>query len=117
MTQTGHFGDDYQPPASLRSDPAGLLRIRWPVSPEYAIYKNPFGLDPVILRQTFAEVANCRNSGILINTFMLARDYYLVDFVKRVSQICRGKAYFTSTFNLGDYLLMDFMTKKARSIH
>ena len=36
MTQTGHLGDDYQPPASLRSDPAGLLRIRWPVSPEYA---------------------------------------------------------------------------------
>ena len=81
------------------------------------IYKNPFGLDPLILRQTFAEVANCRNSRILINTFMLARDYYLVEFVKRVSQICRGKAYFTSTLNLGDYLLMDFMTKKARSIH
>ena len=81
------------------------------------IYKNPFGLDPLILRQTFAEVANCRNSGILINTFMLARDYYLVEFIKRVSQICRGKAYFTSTLNLGDYLLMDFMTKKARSIH
>ncbi len=81
------------------------------------IYKNPFGLDPLILRQTFAEVANCRNSGILINTFMLARDYYLVEFIKRVSQICRGKAYFTSTVNLGDYLLMDFMTKKARTIH
>ena len=81
------------------------------------IYKNPFGLDPLILRQTFAEVANCRKSGILINTFMLARDYSLVEFVKRVSQICRGKAYFTSTLNLGDYLLMDFMTKKARSIH
>ena len=48
---------------------------------------------------------------------MLARDYYLVEFIKRVSQICRGKAYFTSTVNLGDYLLMDFMTKKARTIH
>ncbi|MGH9341892.1 MAG: vWA domain-containing protein [Acidobacteriota bacterium] len=85
--------------------------------PEGRIYKNPFGLDPMILQETYAEVANCRKAGILINTFMLARDYYLVDFVKKVSQICRGKAYFTTTVNLANYILMDFMTKKTKTVH
>jgi Ca-activated chloride channel family protein len=49
------------------------------------IYKNAFGLDPVIVRETIKEVARCRKSGILINTFMLARDYDLVGFVKKVT--------------------------------
>src|SRR5499433_523366 len=69
--------------------------------PNGRIYKNAFGLDPMILEETFKEVATCRKAGILINTFMLASDYYLVDFVKKVTEICRGKAYFTTTVNLG----------------
>ena len=85
--------------------------------PNGRIYRNPFGLDPMILQETFQEVANCRKAGILINTFMLARDYYLVEFVKKVSQICRGKAYFTTTVDLASYILMDFMTKKTRTVH
>ena len=85
--------------------------------PNGRIYKNPFGLDPMILRETYQEVTNCRKAGILINTFMLARDYYLVDFVKKVSQICRGKAYFATTLNLANYILMDFMTKKTKTVH
>ncbi len=85
--------------------------------PNGRIYKNPFGLDPMILRETYQEVTNCRKAGILINTFMLAKDYYLVDFVKKVSQICRGKAYFATTLNLANYILMDFMTKKTKTVH
>ena len=85
--------------------------------PNGRIYKNPFGLDPMILRETYKEVTNCRKTGILINTFMLAKDYYLVDFVKKVSQICRGKAYFATTLNLANYILMDFMTKKTKTVH
>ncbi len=85
--------------------------------PNGRIYRNSFGLDPMILQKTYREVANCRRAGILINTFMLARDYYLVDFVKKVSQICRGKAYFTTTLNLASYILMDFMTKKTKTVH
>ncbi len=81
------------------------------------IYKNAMGLDPWILKETFREVAECRRSGILINTFMLARDYDLVAFVQKVSEICRGKAYFTTPMTLGRYLLMDFMTKKMKTIH
>jgi len=81
------------------------------------IYKNAFGLDPLVLSETFKEVASCKKSGILINTFMLARDYDLVNFVKKVTEMCRGKAYFTTPYSLGQYLLMDFMEKKTRTIH
>jgi len=81
------------------------------------IYKNPMGLDPRILQETFREVAQCRRSGIMINTFMLADDYYLVDFVKKITEICQGKAYFTTTMTLGQYILMDFMRRRTKRIH
>jgi Ca-activated chloride channel homolog len=81
------------------------------------IYKNAFGLDPLVVQQTLEEVAKCRKSGILINTFMLASDYSLVHFVQKVTEICRGKAYFTTPYTLGQYLLMDYMSKKTRHIH
>ena len=81
------------------------------------IYKNPMGLDPRIIHETFREVVACRQAGILINTFMLARDYDLVAFVQKVTEIARGKAYFTTPYTLGQYLLMDFMSKKLRHIH
>jgi len=81
------------------------------------IYRNAFGLDPYIVSETFAEVAACRKAGILINTFMLARDYDLVSFVRKVAEICHGKAYFTTPRTLGRYVLMDYMDKKTRTIH
>jgi Ca-activated chloride channel family protein len=85
--------------------------------PDGRIYRNAFGLDPFVLRETFAEVAACRRAGIMINTFMLARDYDLVAFVRRVARICRGKAYFTTPFTLGRYVLMDYLTRKTRTVH
>ena len=85
--------------------------------PDGQIYRNAFGLDPFVLRETFAEVAACRRAGILINTFMLARDYDLVAFVRRVARICRGKAYFTTPFTLGRYVLQDYLTNKTRTVH
>ena len=85
--------------------------------PDGRIYKNAFGLDPFIVAETCAEVAACRKSGIMINTFMLARDHELVSFVRRVAEICRGKAYFTTPYTLGQYVLMDYMDKKTRTIH
>ena len=85
--------------------------------PDGRIYRNAFGLDPFIVSETFAEVAACRKAGILINTFMLARDHDLVSFVRRTAQICHGKAYFTTPRTLGQYVLMDYMDKKTRTIH
>ena len=84
--------------------------------PDGRVYINSMGLDPTILEATFREVANCRRAGIMINTFMLARNRSLVDFVKRVAQICRGKAYFTNTMTLGQFILMDFMKRKTRRV-
>jgi Ca-activated chloride channel family protein len=85
--------------------------------PDGRIYRNAFGLDPFIVSETVAEVAACRNAGILINTFMLARDYDLVSFVRKVAEICHGKAYFTTPRTLGRYVLMDYMDKKTRTVH
>jgi len=84
--------------------------------PDGLIYKNSGGMDQHILQQTFREVSACRRAGILINTFMLAQDPYLVQFVQRVSEIARGKAYFTSPQTLGQYIMMDFMRRKRRKI-
>ncbi len=81
------------------------------------IYKNAFGLDPLVVSQTLEEVSRCKRSGIMINTFMLASDYGLVQFVQKVSQMCRGKAYFTTPQTLGQYLLMDYMSRKMKTIH
>jgi Ca-activated chloride channel family protein len=81
------------------------------------IYRNPFGLDPRVVALTLKEVANCRRQGILVNTFMLARDRELVAFVKKVSEICRGKAYFTTPYTLGQFVLMDYMKKKVQKVH
>ena len=81
------------------------------------IYRNPFGLDPRVVALTLKEVANCRRQGILVNTFMLARDHELVAFVKKVTEICRGKAYFTTPYSLGQYVLMDYLNKKVKKVH
>ncbi|MBI4467648.1 MAG: VWA domain-containing protein [Acidobacteria bacterium] len=81
------------------------------------IYKNAFGLDPLVVSETLQEVARCRRSGILINTFMLADDYSLVHFVHQVCQIARGKAYFTTPHTLGQYLLLDYLNRKSRRVH
>jgi Ca-activated chloride channel homolog len=85
--------------------------------PDGQIYKNAFGLDPFIVAETFAEVNACNKAGIMINTFMLARDHDLVAFVRRVAAICRGKAYFTTPYTLGQYVLMDYMDRKTKTIH
>ena len=84
--------------------------------PDGRIYMNSGGMDGLILQRTFQEVAACRKAGILINTFMLARDPHLVQFVQKVSEIARGKAYFTTTMTLGQYIMMDFMKRKRRRI-
>lgn len=81
------------------------------------IYKNAFGLDPLVIEETLQEVSRCKRSNIMINTFMLASDFSLVQFVQQVSAMCRGKAYFTTPQTLGNYLLMDFMSRRMKTIH
>jgi len=81
------------------------------------IYKNAFGLDPLVISETLEEVSRCKRAGIMINTFMLAQDFQLVQFVQQMSAMCRGKAYFTTPQTLGNYLLMDFMSRRMITIN
>jgi Ca-activated chloride channel family protein len=85
--------------------------------PDGRIYKNAYGLDPLVVTETLEEVSRCKRSRIMINTFMLASDHGLVQFVHKVSEMCRGKAYFTTPDTLGEYLLMDYMNRKSKTIH
>jgi Ca-activated chloride channel family protein len=85
--------------------------------PDGRIYKNAFGLDPLVVAETLDEVNRCKRSNVMINTFMLASDYGLMQFVQKVTQMCRGKAYFTTPETLGEYLLMDYMQHKVRTVH
>jgi Ca-activated chloride channel family protein len=85
--------------------------------PDGRIYKNAYGLDPLVVSETLEEVARCKRSNVMINTFMLASDFGLVQFVHKVSEMCRGKAYFTTPATLGQYVMMDYMQRKSKTIH
>ncbi|HYY58170.1 MAG TPA: VWA domain-containing protein [Pyrinomonadaceae bacterium] len=80
------------------------------------LYKNSMGGDPFVMAETFKEVQACRKAGIMINTFMLASDYYLVEFVKQMSAMTNGKAYFANPNNLSQFVLIDFMKRRKSRI-
>ncbi|CAN5140171.1 VWA domain-containing protein [soil metagenome] len=80
------------------------------------LYKNSMGMDPLVMEETFREVQACRKAGIMINTFMLASDYYLVEFVKQMSAMTSGKAYFATPGNLTQFVLIDFLKRKKSRV-
>ncbi len=85
--------------------------------PDGQIYKNAFGLDPFVVAETLAEVAACRRSGIMINTFMLARDFELVSFVDGSRRFAAARHTSRRCTPLGRYVLMDYLDKKTRTVH
>ena len=85
-------------------------------NPARRLYKNSMGGDPLVMSETFKEVQACRKAGIMINTFMLASDYYLVDFVKQMSAMTNGKAYFANPGNLSQFVLIDFLRRRTRRV-
>ncbi|HYJ45760.1 MAG TPA: hypothetical protein VEV81_04030, partial [Pyrinomonadaceae bacterium] len=80
------------------------------------LYKNSMGGDPLVMAETFKEVQACRKAGIMINTFMLASDYYLVEFVKEMTAMTNGKAYFANPNNLSQFVLMDFLKRRTSRV-
>jgi Ca-activated chloride channel family protein len=70
-----------------------------------------------VIAETLEEVSRCKRANIMINTFMLADDFQLVQFVQKMSAMCRGKAYFTTPQTLGNYLLMDFMSRRSKVVN
>ncbi len=85
-------------------------------APSRMLYKNSMGNDPFVMAETFKEVQACRRSNITINTFMLASDPFLVDFVKRMTAMTRGKAYFARPYNLTEFVLMDFLKRRTTRV-
>ncbi|MGZ8842327.1 MAG: vWA domain-containing protein [Pyrinomonadaceae bacterium] len=83
---------------------------------ERRIYKNSMGGDPWVMEATFREVQACRKAGIMINTFMLASDYYLVEFVKQMTAMTNGKAYFANPNNLSQFVLIDFLRRRKTRV-
>jgi len=81
------------------------------------IYKNPFGLDMRIVNLTLEEADLCRRQKVVITTFMLANDPMLTQFVEKLTQINRGRAYFASPYNLGEFILADYIRNRRRRVH
>ena len=80
------------------------------------LYKNSFGLDPKIVNQTLEEAAACKRQGIVITTFMVTEDPYLVQFVEELSRINSGRAYYSSLDNLGNYIFADYAKNRRRNV-
>src|SRR5712664_3171181 len=87
-----------------------------PALPGRRIYKNSMGGDPFVMEATFKEVQACRKAGIMINTFMLASDYYLVEFVKQMTAMTNGKAYFAHPAHLSQFVLIDFLKRRKSRV-
>jgi Ca-activated chloride channel family protein len=107
---------DGKPTACFVQTSLGAGSKRTDKSPARRLYKNSMGGDPLVMSETFKEVQACRKAGIMINTFMLASDYYLVDFVKQMSAMTNGKAYFANPGNLSQFVLIDFLRRRTRRV-
>ena len=91
-------------------------QAQMPALPDRRLYKNSMGGDPWVMEATFREVQACRKAGIMINTFMLASDYYLVEFVKQMTAMTNGKAYFANPANLSQFVLIDFLKRRKSRV-
>ncbi|MGD0337217.1 MAG: VWA domain-containing protein [Bacteroidota bacterium] len=78
------------------------------------LYKNSFGLDPRIVNKTLDEAVACRREHITISTFMVARDPYLKNFVEELTKANRGRAYYSSVTNLGEFLFVDYIRNRRK---
>jgi Ca-activated chloride channel family protein len=102
---------------AVRRHPAGVNPVATaPGSVSRRLYKNSMGGDPYVMEATFREVQACRKAGIMINTFMLASDFYLVEFVKQMTAMTNGKAYFANPANLSQFVLIDFLRRRKSRV-
>ncbi len=117
---TACFIDTNSAVAALRGtsgrSSSGGMRQTSGGAPDRRLYKNSMGNDPLVMAETFKEVQACRKAGIMINTFMLASDYYLVDFVKQMTAMTNGKAYFANPSNLSQFVLIDFLRRRTSKV-
>ncbi len=78
------------------------------------LYRNPVGLDPIIVNRTLDEAVICRKKKISITTFMITEDEYLKQFVVKLTELNRGRAYFANPQDLGNYVFWDFLNHRRK---
>lgn len=80
------------------------------------LFKNSFGLDRRIVNNVLDEAVKCRREKITITTFMIARDPYLQNFVRELTEANFGRAYYASLDNLGDYVFEDYIRNRRKRL-
>ncbi|MDQ3002881.1 MAG: VWA domain-containing protein [Fibrobacterota bacterium] len=80
------------------------------------LYRNSFGLDPLVLQKTFAEGRACRKNRIRVCTFMIAKDPYLIEFVEEFSKVSAGKAFYTGLDGLGEFIFVDYAAHRRSKV-
>lgn len=78
------------------------------------LYKNSFGLDPRIVNKTLDEAVQCRRERIVVSTFMVAQDPYLINFVEEFTKANQGRAYYSSLNKLGEYIFVDYLRNRRK---
>ncbi len=78
------------------------------------LYKNPYGMDRRIMNQTLNQARACRKNNITLTTFMVARDPWLIDFVQQLTEVCKGRAYYSSLNQLGEYIFVDYIRNRKQ---
>jgi uncharacterized protein with von Willebrand factor type A (vWA) domain len=71
---------------------------------------------PITIRETLKEVKRCTRRGIIINTFMLDRNYYLKEFVNQIAKMNKGRVFYTTPEQLGQYILVDYVSQKRKRL-
>jgi uncharacterized protein with von Willebrand factor type A (vWA) domain len=71
---------------------------------------------PITIRETLKEVKRCTRKGIIINTFMLDRNYYLKEFVNQIAKMNKGRVFYTTPERLGQYILVDYVSQKRKRL-
>ena len=78
------------------------------------LYKNSFGLDPRIVNKTLDEAVQCRREKIIVSTFMVARDPYLINFVDEFTKTNQGRAYYSDLNKLGEFIFVDYLRNRRK---
>jgi len=68
------------------------------------------------IRATLQEVKRCTRDGIIINVFMLDTTYYLMDFIGKLTRMNKGRAFYTTSERLGEYILVDYISSKRKRV-
>jgi uncharacterized protein with von Willebrand factor type A (vWA) domain len=84
------------------------LRVEWP--------SGVGGTSPRANKETLGEVSRVTRKGITINTFMLDDSPELMRFVEAMTRINKGRAFYTTPGQIGEYVMVDYLSRKRRKI-